>query len=163
MTPRPGFDATRREAFELVDFSVDGESRIIRRQSHKSGQIYSAAIGEELVAATSPVRVRHTYRTITDPATHRLFIAIAQPARNVSINVDYSDTEISRMSVTDLVATSHRPYVGRPPEGSEGKELSIEVPGWVQAGTGFTFVWTLESEEHVRVQPPHRTGSKRAA
>jgi len=147
MTPRPGFDATKREAFELVDFSVDGEPRSIRRQTHKSGQIYSANIGDDIVIQAKPVRIRHTYRTITDPATHRLFVAIAQPARNVSINIDYSDTTISRMTVTDLVASSRRPYVGHLPDRAEGKELAIQVPGWVQAGTGFTFVWTLVSEE----------------
>ena len=162
MTPRPGFDAAKREAFELLEFSVDGEARPIRRQSHKSGQVYSASIGDDVVKDAKPVRIRHTYRTIADPANHRLFVAIAQPARNVSINVDYSDTSISRMAVTDLVASSKRPHVGHLPEGSVGNELAIEVPGWVQAGTGFTFVWTLSSEEHELPHAPRQARSARA-
>ncbi len=51
------------------------------------------------------------------------------------------------MSVTDLVPSRRRPYVSQRPAGTAGKELTIEVPGWVQAGVGFTFVWTLDSEE----------------
>lgn len=147
MTPRPGFDAARKESFELLTFSVDGKARRIRRTERKGGQIYSATIGDEVLRDGRPVRIRHAYRAIVDPANHRLFLAIAQPARNVSLEVDYSDTDIARMSVSDLVPSRRRPYVSQLPAGTAGKELTIEVPGWVQAGVGFTFVWTLDSEE----------------
>ncbi|MFD6516378.1 hypothetical protein [Rhodococcus sp. NPDC060176] len=149
MTPRPGFDASSRDAFELVAFSIGGKARKIRRSGRRSGQIYSAAIGDDVVRDARPVRIRHAYRAIVDPANHRLFLAIAQPARNVSLEVDYSNTDIARMSVSDLVPSRRRPYVSQLPAGT-GRELTIEVPGWVQAGVGFTFVWTLDSEEQLR-------------
>jgi hypothetical protein len=147
MTPRPGFDAAQRESFELLAFSVDGKARKIRRTERKGAQTYTATIGEDVVRDGRPVRIRHAYRAIVDPANHRLFLAIAQPARNVTLEVDYSNTNIGRMSVTDLVPSQRRPYVSQLPAGAAGKELTIEVPGWVQAGVGFTFVWTLDSEE----------------
>jgi hypothetical protein len=147
MTPRPGVDAASADSYELLSFSVDGKERPIRRLTRKSGQTYSVTIGEDVVQAARPVRIRHTYRTVADPANHRLFLAISQPARNVSVDVDYSSAEISRMSVTDLLSSSSRPYVGQLPARASGRELTIEVPGWVRAGTGFTFVWTLDSEE----------------
>ncbi|OZC91794.1 hypothetical protein CH254_04770 [Rhodococcus sp. 06-412-2C] len=147
MTPRPGFDAAQRESFELLTFSVDGKARKIRRTERKGAQTYSVTIGDDVVRDGRPVRIRHAYRAIVDPANHRLFLAIAQPARNVALEVDYSNTNIARMSVTDLVPSQRRPYVSQLPAGAAGKELTIEVPGWVQAGVGFTFVWTLDSEE----------------
>ncbi|MBZ5735142.1 hypothetical protein K8Z61_11615 [Nocardioides sp. TRM66260-LWL] len=156
MTPRPGFDPSDPSSFELLAFSVDGEERPVRRLQRKSGQTYSVSIGDDIVREQRPVRVRHTYRTIADPANHRLFLAIAQPARGVSVQVDYSSADISRMSVTDMVPTSRRPYVSQLPAQADGRELTIDIPGWIQAGTGFTFVWTLAAEETSRSPAPHR-------
>lgn len=163
MTPRVGFDPGDPGSFELLNFSVDGEERPVRRLQRKSGQTYSASIGDEIVREHRPVRVRHTYRTIADPANHRLFLAIAQPARGVSIEVDYSSADMSRMSVTDLVPSSRRPYVSQLPAQADGRELTIDVPGWVQAGTGFTFVWTLAAEETTPTPVPHPRSSRNAA
>jgi hypothetical protein len=146
LTPRPDLDASQPGSFELLSFSVDGMERPIRRSARKSGQTYTASIGEDVVHAARPVRIRHTYRTVADATNHRLFLAISTPARDVSIEVDYSASSISRMSVTDLISSARRPYVSQLPTQAVGKELTIDVPGWVQAGTGFTFVWTLASE-----------------
>lgn len=163
MTPRPGFDASKQESFELLTFSVDGKARKIRRSGRRSGQVYSATIGDDVVRDARPVRIRHAYRAIVDPANHRLFLAIAQPARNVSLEVDYSNTDIARMSVSDLVPSRRRPYVSQLPAGTPGRELTIEVPGWVQAGVGFTFVWTLDSEEQLARPESTRTRANPAA
>ena len=147
MPQRPGFDASDRAAYELVTFSIDGEPRKIRRTERQGAQTYSVDIGEEVVRAGRPVRVRYAFRTITDPANHRLFLTAAQPARDVSLAIDYSATDISRLSVIDLVPSARRPYVSQLPAGTTGRELTMELSGWIQAGTGFTFVWTLDSEE----------------
>lgn len=147
MSPRPGIDPAERDSFELLIFTVDGEERRIRRSERKAGQVYTVDIGNEVATAGRPVRIRHTYRALTDRTNHRLFLAIAQPARDVHVEIDYSNADISRMSVTDLVPSSRRPYVSQLPAQAAGKELTIEVPGWLQAGTGFTFVWTSAAEE----------------
>lgn len=57
MTPRPGFDARERAGFELLDFRIDGDQRAISRASRKHGQIYSARIGDDVLAAGKPVRM----------------------------------------------------------------------------------------------------------
>ena len=163
LTPGRGIDASSIDSFELLSYSLDGVKRPIRRLTRASGQTYSVSLGNEAARARRPVRVRHTYRAVADPANHRLFLAIAQPARNVSIVVDYSAAHISRMSVTDLVGSSARPYVSQLPAQANGKELSIEVPGWVLAGTGFTFVWTLDHEETANLPASRPTSPGRAA
>ena len=111
MTPRPGMDASDRAAFELLEFSVDGEARPIRRTERKTGQTYSVDVGQRAVEQQLPVRIRHLYRVLTPQAGHRLFFEIPQPSRGVSITLDYSATDISHMSVTELIATAHKPYV----------------------------------------------------
>lgn len=147
MTPRPGFDASQRDAYELLAFSVDGEERTIRRSSKKSGQVYSVSIGEDAVRAARPLRIRHVYKTIVSQAGHYLFIEIAQPTRGLSLHLDYTDTNISNLSVMDLVTSAHRTQISRLPEQTAAKVVGIDLPGWLMPRAGFTFVWTLASED----------------
>jgi len=156
MTPRPGFDATKREAFELLELSVNGEPRAVRRTVHKSGQIYSATIGDDVVKEAKPVRVRHIYKTITPKSGHRLFVEVSQPTRGLSLEFDYSDTDISHLSVSDLVTSSHKTQISRMPKQVNARVLSVDLPGWLLPKAGFTYVWTLAGEEspgHPRSAP----------
>lgn len=154
MSPRPGLDASTKDSFELLYFSVDGEERPIRRSSRKSGQMYSVALGEEAVRIGKPVRIKHIYRASVTQAGHFLFVEIAQPARDVSLEVDYSDTDISRLRVLDLVTSTRRPRITQLPEEVAGRVLSLDVPGWLLPKAGFSFAWTLGSEEPA---PPSAT------
>ena len=147
MTPRPGLDAGSKESFELLYFSVDGAERKIQWYPRKSGQTYSATIGEDLVRAGKPVRIKHIYRIRATPESHYLFIDIAQPSKNVNLRIDYDDAPISRLRVLDLVTSSRRPQLTELPTEIGGRNLSLEVPGWLMPKAGFTFVWTLVSEE----------------
>ncbi|WP_375431010.1 hypothetical protein [uncultured Friedmanniella sp.] len=149
MTPRPGFDASQREAFELLQFSVDGEARPIRRSAKKSGQVYSASIGEDVVRAGKPVRIRHLYRVITPQSGHRLFFELTQPTRDMTLQVDYTQTAISHLSVGDLVSTTQQSRISQLPSELDAKVIDIELPGWLLPKAGLTFVWTLASEERL--------------
>lgn len=163
MTPRPGFDARERESYELLAFSVDGQDRQIRRSTKKSGQIYSVSIGDDLVAAGKPVRIRHVYRTVTPKSGHRLFVEIAQPTRGLSLEMEYSDTDIAHMSVTDLVTSSHRTQIVRMPEQVGAKVISADLPAWLLPKAGFTFVWTLASELPPDAAPASSHSGRRSA
>lgn len=163
MTPRPGFDASQRDAFELLSFSVDGEERTIRRTARKSGQTYMASIGEEFVRAGKPVRIRHLYRVITPQSGHCIFVEIAQPSRGVSLQLDYTQAKISNLIVTDLVSSRQKTLISRLPPTVSGKVVTVDLPGWVMPRAGFTFVWTLSDEaastpsesEPTSVEPTH--------
>ncbi len=146
MTPRPAFVASEKDAFELLQFSVDGEDRPIRRSERKTGQTYAVSLGRDAALEGRAVRIRHTYRTITAKSGHRLYIAIAQPAKDLSLSLDYTATDIAALSVTDLVSSSQKPRVSRLPHDASGKEVSIDVPGWLLPQAEVTFVWTLEHE-----------------
>lgn len=147
MTPRPGFDAASQDAFELLQFSVNGERRPIRRTAKKSGQVYSASVGEEVVRAGKPVRIGHLYRVITPRSGHRLFFELPQPARGLSLRVDYTNTNISHLTVTDLVSSAQRTRVSQTPPQVSAKTMDLEIPGWLLPRAGFTCVWTLAGEE----------------
>lgn len=146
MTPRPGFDASDRDAFELLQFSVDGEDRAIRRSRRKAGQTYSVSIGDDVVHAARPVRIRHVYRTITAQSGHLLTVALSQPTRGLKLSMDYTNTTIASMRVSDLVSSARRPRVSRLPQRTHGNELTIDVDGWLLPQAEVSFVWTLASE-----------------
>lgn len=146
MRARPGMDASSRECYELLSFTVDGESRNIRRTGRKTGQTYSATIGDDIVTAGKPVRIRHVYRTVTSQAGHSLFFELPQPSRGLSFRLDYTDTEISNLVITELLPTVTRPRIERSPAGVPGKVVSVEVPGWLLPKAGLAVVWTLSSE-----------------
>jgi hypothetical protein len=146
MTPRPGFHASERRAYELLQFSVDGEDRPIRRSERKSGQTYSVVIGDDVVAEGKPVRIRHVYRTMVAKELHRMSAVIAQPTKGLSLTMDYTDTDIAAMSVTDLISSSQRPRVDRLPAETAAHEIDLSVSGWLLPQAEVTFVWTLASE-----------------
>ena len=98
------------------------------------------------VLTGQPVRIRHGFRTVTPTWGHRLFFEVPQPARNVSLSLDYTNTDIADLRVSDTVATARPAQVSKAPAGVPGKVISIDAPGWLLPRTGFAFTWTLESE-----------------
>lgn len=165
MTPRPGFVASDQNSFELLEFSVDGEPRRIRRSAKKTGQVYSVNIGDDVVRDGKPVRIRHVYRTITSKSGHVLAVAIVQPTKGLTLSLDYTDTDIATMRVSDLVSSARRPRVSRLPDVTPGKLVTINVDGWLLPQAEVSFVWSLASESQmpVEAQSTRAAGSGRAA
>lgn len=145
MTPRPGMDASRRESYELLEYSVDGNPLKIRRSARKTGQTYSVDMGSVLKSG-EPVRIRQVFRTRTPAWGHRLYFELRQPSRGVSLTLDYTNTEIAKMHVSDTVSTNRPVRLTKTPEGGTGREVGIDATGWLLPKTGFAFTWTLESE-----------------
>lgn len=146
MTPRPGFDASKRECFELLSYSVDGGERTIRRSERRTGQTYSVTLGDDVVRESRPVRVRHLYRVVTPQHGHRLFFEVPQPARGISMTVDYTNTSISNLSISELVTSIQKPRIVKLPVEAVAKVVQVDIDGWLLPRAGFTCVWTLESE-----------------
>lgn len=149
MHARPGMDASSRDSYELLNFSVDGHERSIKRVARKLGQTYSVSIGDDVVQAQRPVRIRHVYRTVTSQAGHWLFFEIPQPSKEFTLRLDYSSTDISRMNVMDLVTSLHSAQISHLPTSVSGKVISVDVPGWLLPKAGLAFVWTLSDEEPI--------------
>ncbi|MHA7271199.1 hypothetical protein [Arthrobacter sp. HLT1-20] len=146
MTPASGFDAADKESYELVQYTVDGDQRAIRRTARKTGQIYSVRLGRDVVVAAKPVRVSFIYRTITAQSGHLLHFDIVQPTKGLNVTLDYGDTSISQVKVLDLIASSKHARVERTPITVPGRSVNVEFDGWVFPRTGVAFVWTMDTE-----------------
>lgn len=127
-------------------FSVNGQDRPIRRASRKQGQLYTASIGGEIVAAGQPVTISYTYRTVTAKAAHLLFFDIEQPTRNLKVELDYGGCGIANVSTLDLVPTVRPTRIERTPEQVPEESVRVDIDGWVFPRSGVAFVWTLEGE-----------------
>lgn len=138
--------ANKRESFELLQYSADGKDLKIRRSECKTGQTYTVDLGEETTKTGKPVRVRHTYRLVMSKYGHRLRIAIVQPAKDVSLAMDYTDTNITEMHVSELVPTAKRAQVTRLPKETPARVITVDVPGWLLPQAEVSFVWALENE-----------------
>ena len=159
MAPRPGMDARRREAYELLELTVDGRPQPIRRSTRATGQTYSVDLDEE-ARSGEPVRIRQVFRTITPQWSHRLYFAVRQPTRGWSLHLDYTDTNIGDMRVNDTVATAPAARIVRSPEAVPGKVIALESAGWLMPGSGVAFTWTLD-EELPQTEQPEAAASSR--
>lgn len=148
MTPRPGFRANERSAFELLEYSVDGEKLPIHRRARKTGQTYRVNIGEDFVREGKPVRINYVYRTITPQSGHLLYFSIDQPTKNVKVSLDYSTVDVATVVPLDLIASGQRSRISRLPAEVNGKSVTIDFDGWLLPRAGFAFVWTLGRELH---------------
>ena len=159
MAPRPGMDARRREAYELLELTVDGRPQPIRRNTRATGQTYSVDLDEE-ARSGKPVRIRQVFRTITPQWSHRLYFAVRQPTRGWSLRLDYTDTNIGDMRVNDTVATTPAARIVRSPEAVPGKVIALESAGWLMPPSGVAFTWTLD-EELPQTEQPEAAASSR--
>jgi len=145
MAPRSGLDARSQESYELLELTVDGQPQPIRRTVQATGQTYRVRL-DDAAQSGKPVRIRQIFRTSTPAWGHRLFFELPQPARNMSLAVDYTNTPIADIRVSDTVATFQPSQLVRTPEAAVGKVVSLNARGWLLPKTGFAVTWTLEAE-----------------
>lgn len=146
MSPASGLDAAAIEAFELTRFTVDGETRPIRRSVRKGGQIYTASVGADVVPAGRPVTISYTYRTVTTQAGHLLYFNVEQPTRDLRMSFDYGQCDMSSVSVLDLIPTMRPARIERPKANEPNPVLRIDIDGWIFPRAGVGFVWALTTE-----------------
>jgi hypothetical protein len=146
VSPRMGVDPDREEAFELLAFTVNGESRKISRTVRKDGQVYSVGLGRQHLEAGQPVAVAYTYRTLTLQSGHLLHVDLEQPSRGVEVTLDYGDTPIDLVTTLDYIASSQQARIRRSPKDVPEKTISVQFDGWVFPRSGVAFVWTLHDK-----------------
>ncbi len=143
LKPNDAFDASQREAFELLKFSVHGEERKIRRSSRKGFQSYTAEVGSDVIDAGKPVGIAYTYRTVTKRSGHLLFFDIEAPTRDLKVSFDHTSADLAHVSVIDMVPSVRRTRIEQPAKGANDKTLRAEVDGWIFPRSGIAFVWTV--------------------
>ena len=147
LKPSVGVDASQQDAFELVQFSVDGVPRPIRRSVRKNSQTYTVSVGPDAIKAAEPVTIAYTYRAITSQAGHLLFFDIEQPTRDLKVEFDYSDCGIASVSTLDLIPAIRPTRIERTPASLPATSIRLDLDGWIFPRSGIAFIWTLESED----------------
>lgn len=99
-------------------------------------------------------------RTVVPRWGHRLFFEVAQPTRDLSVHLDYSDTTIADLRVSDTVATAQAARVTRMPDAVPGKAVTVEASGWLMPHSGFAFTWALQDELPQTTQPEAATARR---
>ncbi|WP_417288922.1 hypothetical protein [Corynebacterium variabile] len=145
MKERPGMDPSKRESYELLEFTVDGRAQPIHRTARKTGQMYTVQL-DEAACAGEQVRIRQTFRTVTPTWGHRLTFELPQPGRDISLTLDYTNTTIADMRVSDTVSAARPVVVSRSPASVPERVIKLDSNGWLMPKDGFAFTWTLDSE-----------------
>lgn len=154
--PSSGVDAGSTEAFELVQFSVDGVERPIRRSARKGGQMYSVNLGVPETERDRPVTLAFTYRLMPPAHNRWLFVDVEQPTRGLDVELDYSDTAIAQVNMLDFIASSQKSIVTKTPPRVPGKTVGLEFDGWLLPKSGVVFVWTTEDDLARTAASTHR-------
>ncbi|MFD3425319.1 hypothetical protein [Nocardia fluminea] len=144
--PGNGVDAGTKDAFELVQFTVDGEERPIRRTSRKGAQTYSVTLGIPEAERHHEHTISYTYRLM--PAQHNrlLHFGLDQPTRGLDIELDYSDTDITHVNMIDFIPSIQKSVAVRSPDTVPGKTIGLQFDGWVMPKGGAAFVWVRNGD-----------------
>lgn len=140
------FDASQREAYELLQVSVNGQERKIRRSARKHFQSYSVDLGAEVLSAGEPVTIAYTFRTVTRATGNLLFFDIEQPTRDASITLDYTGCGIEHISAIDHIPSVRPTRIEHSPADVPTRNIRVEIDGWVFPRAGVAFVWTVDHQ-----------------
>jgi hypothetical protein len=140
-----GIDAASRHTFELLQLSVNGTSKKIRRTERTGAQIYTANLGQ---AATNgeEVTVAYTYRILVQRHGHVLYLDLPRPTKGLHVQLDYAGAGIRRVNVLDFIASSQETRVEQTPDSVTARTVDIGFDGWIFPRSGVAFVWVLEGE-----------------
>jgi len=139
--PVGGLDGGSKDAFELIEFTVDGKLRPIRRSAKTGSQTYSVAVGQEAVGASRPVTVSYTYRTIVRRDGRLIKLDMEQPTRGLSVELAYGGCGITDVRLLDFLTSSIKARVSQTPASVPAKVIRADFDGWVLPRAGVVFVW----------------------
>jgi hypothetical protein len=140
-----GVDAADAATFELLQVTVDGKPRKIRRTARAGAQLYSANLGSS-AAAGREITLAYTYRVLVQRHGHLLYLDLPQPARGLHVRFDYQATDIRFVNPLDYFASTEQARVDRSPSGAPAKTVDVSFDGWIFPRSGVAFVWVLEEE-----------------
>lgn len=138
-------DAASPDAFELVQLTVDGKPRTIRRTERRGAQLYTVSLG---AAATTdkPVVIAYTYRVLVQRHGHVLYLDLPRPTKGLNVQLSYGDSGIRRVTVLDFIASSEATRVDQAPAAVPARSAGVGFDGWIFPRSGVAFVWVLEDE-----------------
>ncbi|CAM4362192.1 hypothetical protein NONI108955_22695 [Nocardia ninae] len=144
--PTSTLDAGSKEAFELVQFTVDGEERPIRRSARKGSQTYTVNLDIPEDERRQPRTISYTYRLQPAPQNRLLHLDVEQPSRGIDIELDYTDADVAYVNMVDFIASSQKGIVTRTPDTVPGRVVGLHFDGWAMPRSGVAFVWVMNDD-----------------
>lgn len=138
-------DVASPSAFELVQLSVDGKARTIRRTQRRGAQLYTAGLGADAMSG-KPVVVAYTYRVLAERHGHVLYLDLPRPTKGLKVQLIYGDAGIRRVNTLDFIASSESTRIDQTPASVPARSIDIGFDGWIFPRSGVAFVWVLEDE-----------------
>jgi hypothetical protein len=139
-----GVDPASREAFELVQLSVNGRERKIRRNERSGSQLYTVSLGKDGV---SEVTIAYTFRVLAQRHSHLLYLDLPRPTKGVHVRLNYADAGIRHVNVLDYFASSQASRVEQSSKVTPARTVDVGFDGWVFPRAGVAFVWVLDDEQ----------------
>ena len=140
-----GIDAADQETFQLLQLSVNGTPRKIRRAIRTGAQSYSANLGNA-ARTDEEITLTYTYRVLVQRHGHLLYLDLPQPTRGFRARFDYQGVGIRFVSALDYFASTQHARVEQAPAAAPAKTVDIAFDGWLFPRSGVAFVWVLEDE-----------------
>jgi hypothetical protein len=139
-------DAGSAEAFEVVELTVDGVRRPVRRAVRTGAQSYTASLGDGAMAGDRRVAISYTHRLLVQQHGHLLHLDISRPAKGLKVHFAYGGCGIRHVNVVDYIAGSSQTRLSRLPASGPTPSVALGFDGWVLPKAGVAFVWVLERE-----------------
>jgi hypothetical protein len=139
-------DAGSAEAFELVELTVDGVRRPVRRAVRTGAQVYTASLGDRAMTGDRRVAISYTHRLLVQQHGHLLHLDISRPAKGLKVHFAYGGCGIRRVNVLDYIAGSSQTRLSQLPASGPTPSVALGIDGWVLPKAGVAFVSVLERE-----------------
>lgn len=137
-------EASSSVAFQLQEFTVNGQFLPSKRSVHGKSQVTTVDMGQEVVTAQRPVTISYTYQTLIRQYGHLLHIDISQPTHGLDVTFSYKDCGIESLNVLDYIAGPKRPTIKQTAD-----LIELKHDGWVVPKGGVAFVWALDDNRRV--------------
>jgi hypothetical protein len=140
-----GLDAGSRDVFELLQVSINGVDRKIRRTARKGTQFYTVGLGAASTTGDE-VTIAYTYRVLVQQHGHLLYLDLPRPAKGFHVQLNYADAGIRRVNTLDYFASSESSRIDETPISVPAKTIDVGFDGWIFPRSGVAFVWVLDDE-----------------
>lgn len=144
--PVPGLNGSSPKAFQLLQFTLDGEQLPIHRTARADSQTFTVNLGQEVVAAKRQVAITYTHRILIQRGGHQLHLDLSRPVKGLNVQFAYGDCGIRYVNVLDYIAGARQPYITQLPPTDPTPSVEVSYDGWVFPKGVVAFVWGLDSE-----------------
>lgn len=139
-----GLDAANSEVFMLLQLSINGQEKTVRRSAREGSQFATVNLGQE--ATRGELTISYTYRVLVQRHGHLLYLDLPRPAKGVHVQLDYAKAGIRRVNVLDYFASPDAARIDQSPTSTPARMIDIAFDGQTFPRAGVAFVWVLVEE-----------------